>query len=208
MNIDIRIFGVPERMERIRELQRQLNIPDGKVVIDNNHEGVIATAKKVWLLPTDKSHVMVLQDDVELCDGFTEICEKIVKTHPDVIFSALSCDFYNQSVFNRYGMPKNSPYICVDNITAQCIIMPNRYIKPCINAWKDEIRGDDTNISYWANHNNIKMFISIPAIVQHVGVNSVFSPGKTWELSDVYCKTPSANWETKYYNNFTNFIRR
>lgn len=206
LNVSVRIMGVPERMDCIKRNQKRLNIPDELIFIDENHEGLLQNAKRAWSYPTDKPYVMVLQDDVELCDDFISYVDAIVKAHPDSIISLFSVQYTRPCAFTRY--PTETPYIKVNSITAQAIVMKTEYVEPCLAAWKDEYRGDDININKWATANDIEMLTTVPALVQHIGDESVFDRTRSMGRSEFYRKQPTeAHWEKTsviHWENITN----
>lgn len=202
----IRIFGVPERIDCIRENQKRLGIPDELVFIDEEHEGCIPTAKRAWSYPTDKEYVMVLQDDIELCDNFLKYVNMMIDAQPDAIISCFHLGITRRASVNR--IPTVSPYVGVKDVSGQAIIMKSEYVQPCIEAWKDEIKGDDTNITAWANENNIRIITTLPMTVQHLGIKSVFDPSRSLGMSEFYDKNPvDAAWDNGYVTNVTNILR-
>ena len=206
--LSIRIMGVPERMECIRKNQSILNIPDEMIIIDENYSGCIPTAKRAWGIPTEASHVLVLQDDVLLCDHFTEYCMRMIAAHPNVI---LSLHPPNQVCYkkNVKRMPVGTPYIQTKELTAQGIIMPAKYVAPCLLSWEDARRGDDTNILFWANQKKIPIITTLPTTIQHIGHKSVFNPNHRVVESDFYEQDPSwVDWDTQYYTSWTNVTKR
>lgn len=195
--VSIRIFGVPERIENIRENQKRLRISDEFIFIDENHEGCVPTAKKAWSYPTDKEFVLVLQDDVELCDNFMHYVNRIVEAQPDSIISLFSFQFARHTAVTR--APRVSPYVSTNLLTAQGIIMRTEWIEECLASWSDSVRGDDVNIANWANDNNIRILTTIPVIVQHVGDKSVFEPARVLGRSEFYNKKPTeVDWDNQY----------
>lgn len=204
--VSIRIFGVPERMECIRKNQKRLCIPDELVFIDENHEGCVPTAKKAWSYPTDKEFVLVLQDDVELCDNFLKYLNTIVEVQPDAIISLFSFQLARRASVNR--VPSVSPYVEIRQVTAQGLIMPTAYIQPCLESWKEGIDGDDTNITEWAKENGIRMLTTLPATIQHIGIKSVFDPARSLGMSEFYDKNPAdVAWDNSFITNIDNIIR-
>lgn len=206
--IDIRIFGVPERIENIRQTQSILGVPDDRIIIDENHDGCIPTAKRAWEIEPSAEHILVLQDDILLCKDFLNHCKRMIKAHPDAILSLFTP---NQVCFrkNIKRMPQNTPYIQTKELTAQGIVMPSKYIAPCLASWEDARRGDDTNILFWAKQNNILILTTIPTTIQHIGYDSVFDPGHLVLGSDFYDPDPSwVDWDTPHYTSWTNVTKR
>lgn len=205
-DVSIRIFGVPERIENIRDNQRRLGLPDDHIFIDENHEGCVPTARRAWTYPTDKEFVLVLQDDVELCDNFMHYVNVIVNTQPDSMISLYSTEFSRRRSVNK--VPTQSPYIATNILTAQGIIMRTEWIQPCVDSWRDNIRGDDANIVLWARANNIQILATIPQIIQHLGDVSVFDKSRSMGRSEFYSKYPTeANWSNSFVTQACN-VRR
>lgn len=207
--IDIRIFTIPERLNHAKEMQKILNVPDKNCIIDYNHDGVIPTAKKAWLIPTDCDYVMVLNDDLIFCDNFLHICNQIVKSMPDCIISLFPLQFQQREVLSHVGgIPKNSPYVTTDILSGCGIIMPTRYVKPCIESWRKDAVCDDTSIHNWARANNITVITTLPTTIQHVGYVSVARPGGNYLKTDFFEQSPVANWESTYLTSWTSLIRQ
>ena len=205
-DIDIRIMGVQERMDNLRYNQEILNVPEDRIVIDTHYDGCKETAKQAWLIDTDKPYVMVLQDDVELCNGFLGYCARIITAHPDKIVSLYSWQL--STAPPKGGMPTSSPYIITPTASGPGIIMKTDYVKPCVESWLDELPGDDTNIQKWAADNGISIVTTVPCILQHVGAISVYDPTRSLGESRYYDKDPSyVNWDTSYVTSWTNIIR-
>lgn len=202
----MRIMGVPERMENIRQTQEILKIPDENIFIDYEHEGVKPTARRAWSKETDKSHVMVLQDDVELCKDFLKYCYIIINKFPDFVVSLFPFQFRRNTDLGRWPV---SPYVQVKYCSGQGVIMRSDYINPCLSEWKDEIPGDDTNIERWANSKGIKIISTLPSIIQHIGDDSVYDPSRSVGRTVYYDPDPvGAMWESDFLNIYTNISRK
>ena len=204
--IDIRIFGVPERWQNIARTVDILSIKPDRIIIDTNHNGCIPTAKKAWSIPTDKPYVMVMADDAELCSNFTYYLEKIIDLFPDEIVSLFPIQFCG--VDPKGNNPKESPYVSTIYVSGLATIMPTKFVKPCIDSWRDDIRGDDTNIQMWAKANDIPIITTLPSIVQHIGDDSVFDSSRRIGRTIYYSEDPSyMDWDNRYVTSWTNIIR-
>lgn len=203
--IDVRIFGVPERMECIRLNQEILGVPDERIFIDETHEGCVKTAKRAWLAETDKPYTMVLQDDVELCDGFLSVCRRMIQAHPDVVFSLFPMEFNN---WRKGGLPKESPYIAARYMSGQGILMKTEWVRPCVDSWDRHILGDDVNIQRWAENTGKTILTTVPCTLQHIGDVSVFDPTRSLGRSPYFQKDVSdVDWESDYITPWTNIAR-
>ncbi len=199
--LDVRIFGIEERMENILTLNNHL--PGVTVVIDKNHDGIIPTSKKTWLIPTESTHVMVLNDDVLLCNDFYNICVTMINTHPKSIFTLFSFPYMDGSRINRCGgYPKKTPYVEVKSVGGAGIIMPREYIEPCISSWKPDAKHDDTSICEWAITNKIQILTPIPAILQHLPMPSTV--GHPQMQTKIFEEFPVADWSCGFVLNESN----
>lgn len=205
--IDIRIMCVPERLDNVKRINEILKVPEEKIFIDTSHAGVIPNAKKAWLAPTDKDYIMVLNDDLIFCNGFLDICNKIIKAVPNSIISLFPMQFQSRETIRSGGKPTISPYVETDILSGVGIIMPTKYVKPCIESWLPDAICDDTSISLWAKKNNIPIITTLPATIQHIGDRSFFNPGRPPIMTEFFEGNPEANWDNPYVTSWTNLIR-
>jgi len=203
--MDIRIFGVEERIDNIELNKKRLNVPDDKIFMDYERKGCKPTAKRAWVHPADKDYVLVLPDDVDLCDDFIHYCNLVVKNYGESIISLFPIQFLSRN--SIYRMPKN-PYVATRHLSGAGIIMPAEWVQPCIDSWVDSIEGDDTNIEKWGMANNKRMITTLPALLQHIGDVSVFNPKRAIGRTDFYRKDVSKyDWDNTYLNLWNNIAR-
>lgn len=203
--IDIRIFGVPERMDMIRRNQELLGLPDDRIILDPEHNGCLPTAKRCWALEPAGEHVLVLADDVLLCYHFTDYLERIVRAHPDEIIGLFPIQFPDRRHVSRF--PVRSPYVETKMLSGAAIMMRAEYVKPCLAFWKDERIGDDTNIQAWAKHEGIQILTTLPATLNHIGFVSVHDPSRSLGGTEFFRADPSdANWDDPYVTPWTNVV--
>lgn len=193
---DVKIMAHPSRRENVLKILKQLNMDESIVVYDDREGGgdALYTARKAWLapLPPEKTHRLVLQDDVLLCDNFLSIVYDIINTLRDSVIS----------LFNLVpaDLVKNKEccYKKYETLSGCAIIMPVIYIKDCwrwIDANCSENKHDDLLISEYCKKHLINMFTTIPAIVQHLGdteYNSLL-PAKynSLRISTTYTQHPT-----------------
>ena len=179
-----------------------------QILIDKEHKGCLWNARRAWKKKTEKPFVMVLTDDVILCDGFLEICDKIVNTHPDKVISLFPVQFLRSDLCNPIKL--KSPYISTNRVSGAGIIMPTEFIKPCLDYWDTSISTeDDANIKRWAEHNNITILTTIPSTIQHSDCVSVFNPNRSIGSTDFYDQSPQdIDWSSTFITPWTNIIRR
>lgn len=209
--IDVRIFGVPERMPQIQKNKELLGLPDEHIIMDYEHIGCMPTARRAWSFKDDEtakvSHIMVLSDDVELCDDFMSYCHRVIAAHPQEIISLFPLTLANRNMVGT--LPTRSPYVVVQQCSGAGIMMPREYVDPCISYWRDDIRGDDTNITRWARDNGVQILTTLPALIQHLDGVSMFDPSRNLGGTEFFNPNPSwARWDDPYVNSWTNIIRR
>lgn len=200
--IDVRIFTVPEREEMARKNQEILGLDDDHIILDKNHDGALATAKKAWSMKTDAPFVMVMNDDVELCKDFMKYCEKIITLHPDDVVSLFSYKLRKRKQVRQRA--RRTPYVRTDEVMGQAVIMKSEYVSQCLAYWSDDL-SDDANIGRWANDHQIPILTTLPCIVQHIGDDSVIDPERKIGRSDFYNPDPKdENWDDAYVTAFSN----
>lgn len=202
--VDIRIFGVPERMDMIRRNQGLLGLPDDRIVLDPEHNGCLPTAKRCWGLPAEADHVLVLPDDVLLCYHFTDYLERIVRAHPDAVIGLFPIQFPDRRHVSRF--PTRSPYVETKTLSGAGILMRADYIEPCLASWHSE-GGDDANIQRWAEREGIQVLTTLPAILNHIGFVSIHDPSRSLGCTEFFRADPSdANWDDPYVTPWTNVV--
>jgi hypothetical protein len=206
--VDVRIMGVPQRMGFIRDMLKQLESDQSIVAFDDRPKGGCGmyTARKCWLAPVPEgvTHRLVLQDDLDLCDGFKEIVEQIVGTWPKAfitLFSAL-VRFEHKKI--------QSPYVLVPGSSCYgpAIVLPVEQVSECF-AWIDKHLGleyphDDRAISEFAIMHRIPIITTIPSTVQHLaptasllGYNNKRKVSKVWRGRSGCI---GENWESARYS--------
>lgn len=200
--VDIRIMACPKRAENVNKLLQKLDLPEEAVTWDDRPEGgdAMYTARKAWLhpMPENAAHRLVLQDDVDVCENFKEVVEKIVKSHPKRVLSLIN--FLQPSNHPNYN---NTPYYRVFNMAGCAIVMPKEIIEPCMQ-WCDESTDevlkphDDLMISKYCREHNQMMVTVIPCIVQHPDDDSLFDKTYAWKRTSLmYDEHADADWKNK-----------
>lgn len=194
MSVEFRIMAVRERREKfILPMLDSLGMNESIVFYDHPREkedrNAMQNAKHTWLAPTRATHVCVLQDDLELCNGFVQAVEKCAENFPFSIFS-----FYQPRLKQQDRSPE-TPYIRIMGcgMYGQAIMIPAKLI-PLVFYWGDRNFGtdyphDDTVIGFFAKVNEIHVMATIPCLVQHLGHSeSVLGYNNKNKVSKVYQK--------------------
>lgn len=82
-------MAVPERAERVSRLLESLGLGPDAVMWDKTHAGHLPTWWRAVELTLAKntSHVLILEDDAEVCRDLIPSVERLVAAHPDRIFT-------------------------------------------------------------------------------------------------------------------------
>lgn len=196
--IDIHVYGVHERDDMIAATVTKLGLSYDNVHYDDRPERglMMYTAKKAWLapIPNGVTHRVALADDVEVCDGFLEICEQIIETHPDAVVSLFPYEFMKRipAIENA-----DTPYFKCNVLSGCAIIMPVKYIEPCFDYVKavfDDNCADDEGIQAYAESRGLLMLTTVPATIQHIGDDSVAFPGRFVRRTVYYDVAPKVDW--------------
>ena len=196
--ITYKIYGHPSRIDMVRRLQKSLNLPNTEVYLDDRPEKgyCIYTAKKAWLAPLEEgeTHRLALPEDMEICNGFKDIVERIVRAHPNDIIGLFPFDY--EIIVPDAFFRDNTPYIECCVLSCCGTIIPVQYIKPCFDwiyeKYHDEI-ADDTAIQAWARRNGVKCITTIPSTVQHLGDTSLVTPNAPIRRTRYFQKDMDAN---------------
>lgn len=202
MNIDIHIYGVHARDEMIAATVNKIGLTSDCIHYDDRPGGgpMIYTAKKAWLLapiPDGITHRISLADDVEVCDGFQDICTQIAATHPKSIISFFPYEFMQDTP----GIKDcGTPYFKAHILSGCAIMMPVEYIEPCFDYVKkrfNDICADDEGIQAWADANGIQILTTVPALIQHIGDESIANKGCFIRRTVYYEKEPVVDFTSR-----------
>lgn len=193
--IDVRIMAHPSRQKNVERILSALSLPEDIVSWDDREHGgdAMYVARKAWTQPIPEgcTHRLVLQDDVDVCDNFLSIAEKVAQNNTNQIVSFFHCEKYPDDV--RYirtrmlwgcavMMPVNHVILCWDYIEH----IPEQ---PWYRYAGDILRHDDNCIVAYAVENQIPMINTVPSLVQHIGDDSLVGI-KEKRISQDFVKSP------------------
>lgn len=221
MKFDIIIYGVQKRISNINKLKEKLSSQidnqdiSVKVILDdrtvNNSvrpNGSFYTAKLAWNSEWDLdiTHRICLQDDVDISDNFIEVVTKIITNHPNAIITLMPYlpDVQVEDLVTELKT-KDTPYIIPSRTSGPGVIIPTKYIndiwygrsitKPRVFYERDD-RDEDIMFAYYANRNNIKYLSTWPAIILHLGEDSIINTTLgSRRNDDSFMKVAQANWD-------------
>lgn len=202
--VGIKIVGVHERDHMIDEMNRQLQLPAGDIIYDERPGGGYAfqILKKAWLDPfaEGETHRVVLNDDLELCDDFINICNQIAKAQPNSIVSFFST-YFNSSYCDQEIQKLQTPYVRHDvGIFGCAIMMPKNVAIECMEFTSmnyPDIKFESRAFTEFARERGIPIITTLPGLVQHIGDESLVDQSLPIRRTTRFKKYPDADWNTK-----------
>ncbi len=180
VKIAYRIIAVRERQHLVEELLQKLNEPDSSVFWDEEHNGCMWNAIRLWRsykdLPEGTTHLMLLADDADVVNQFKDAVQKCVEHFPDCIWT-----FANYPQVNGKERGKFTPYIKIWNhqVRGMCYLMPVKLIEGWLAFYERYLSGvknwtcDNVTTSLYALLNDIDVMMPIPNLVFGKDVKSV-----------------------------------
>ena len=202
--ISIKIVGVREREYMIDEMNRQLQLSAGDIIYDERPGGGYAfpMLKKAWLDPyaEEETHRVVLNDDLELCDDFINICNQIAKAQPNSIVSFFST-YFNSSYCDQEIQKLQTPYVRHDvGIYGCAIMMPKDVAIECMEFTSmnyPDIKFESRAFTQFAREKDIPIITTLPCLVQHIGDSSLVDRSLPIRRTTRFEKYPEADWNNK-----------
>ena len=177
-DIQINIMGVVDRLAISASLQNQTG---GRLFTDKNKTGSWWNAKRAWSFNGGKSHILVLQDDVQLCEFMFPLTIGRSKVTPKHIITYFTGPWFGR--IRRWAKMRNEHWVRFQAVvTAQAILMPSDLVADFL-SWDGEHMQqkpmhDDPHIRAWQLENNIDTWCTVPELVEHIGAaKSIVWPG-------------------------------
>lgn len=174
-----RIIAVPERMEYVNALLKDLSTDDAKVLIDNEHNGCMWNAIRAWedyRSDPSATHWCVMADDTDVVNNYIQLERMCIERFPDAIWT-----FYSNEMQLSHR-PKFTPYINLQslNIRGIAFAMPVRYIDGYVALCKQMLskykyQRDDATCRIYALLNNIPVMTTIPNLVRSHEIKSAMA---------------------------------
>lgn len=199
--VGIKIVGVHERDAMIAAMNEELQLSATDIIYDTRDGGGYAfpILKQAWLAPyaEGETHRVVLNDDLEVCEGFREICEQIAAAHPDCIVSFFTT-YFNSGYCDEEIAALQTPYVTHDRGIFGCaIMMPKDVAIECM-SYTDEhypgIKFESHAFHQFALERGIPVISTIPCLVQHLGDDSLVDKMLPIRRTTRFVKQPAANW--------------
>lgn len=177
VKLGVKISGVEERNFLIvQELKKMGLLQDRESVVQYNGKtrnilGCFNRALKSFE-NTDVTHVLVLQDDADLCDDFLPILQRCCEKFENAVWSLFS------SRVKSEDRKTASPYIRIRGygVYGVGIVFPMKYFQDFMD-WQKEcvpegFEHDDVVIGEYCKQNGIDVMSTIPSLLQHLGGKS------------------------------------
>ena len=172
MKCDIKIMAVPTRMENVRVLCDKLSLSiQDDVYVDYKMEGKpLKTSRGAYCLPheSDTTHRLVLQDDIEVCNGLTGFCDELVNKYPNAIIALFN------SGYGATNAPDNAIFKS-NFLYGPAIIIPLHYLEimySFLDRTNPEFSHSDWFYSLFASMYQIPMITLNPVCIRHLKLNS------------------------------------
>ncbi len=166
--VAIQHYPTEERVRMKDRLLKQLdNDPRIKVVAD----GDLWTNCKACLRSAEQgaTHILVLQDDIEVCRDFLETVERAVELRPDKHITF----FTNRNRELSQAMNEGKRWVRIKRwLMAQAYVVPVSMVEPFIafadSALKADIKFDDDRWCVYHLYTRTYVWAVAPTLVQHL----------------------------------------
>jgi len=180
---------IPEREENVRKLSAL--IPDLKVIPADRSKCDLFTVYLDSLDATGYDGIVMIEDDIKLCDGFMEKIMKVLEQHKGEVVQFftralsknLSCGYKQGGTF--------SSTVCNYYPASFCKMLQDeeyiRYFKEVYYPTKHEpwTYPIDTYIAFVLGYNRMRHWLELPFLVQHLALKSTLG-GRSTKRQSIY----------------------
>jgi hypothetical protein len=125
------------------------------------------------LVTTGATHVLVLQDDLLLCDNFLDGCFRLIELKPDRLVSifymrpkvALACEEADTGWFVGIDLVYGGQFLCPIEFLRDFLPWVDRYVRP-------ELKHDDVRWRIWSRYSPAsprEVWTPVGSLLQHRG---------------------------------------
>lgn len=174
----------PGRLPAARRLARAVG---GEVVVDplpGAGGSPLRTAALAWgTLASRAGHVVVLQDDVRLAEGFVARVGQAARRYPDAAVAFYANWDTRNGAAVRLGACAGAHFVtAIDNEYTPCLalLLPARHaagFAAYATAFLEETKADDKVMMRYLRERRVRTLLSVPALVEHEGDVSVAANG-------------------------------
>lgn len=199
IKLKIAVVAVRERLSYVEKLREKLSLDYDSIFYDDEKKGPLNSIINILNTFKDYSHVIILQDDAFPCNNFLNKCKDIIDAHPNKVVALYPYDFMDEEI---NPINSESPYYNLKILSSVGLIFPNIYIKDFldyVNKYGDSWR-DDKTIREFCLSKSIHMIQTIPALVQHIGDNSIIAPDNPIRRTNYFYEDGNINWKSTKIN--------
>lgn len=202
MTVDFKIIASRERQAMAETLRDALGLTDADIVYDDRPGGgnPYIPTRQAWLLPhaDGVTHRVVLNEDVEICTRFREICEQMAAAHPEAAFSLFTMK-YDDDYYSEFISSLTTPYVAHDRtLWGAGILMPLNIVQECFRycdlVFDPETVHESYAILSYLMRKGVQILTTIPETIQHIGDDSLYDPDLPIRRTIRYEKEPAADW--------------
>lgn len=153
------IMAVPWNAQRLRNAVRIAQAVGAEIIWDERRDAMYTWRRTLDAAGADP--VIILEDDVQLVDGWRDKIEAAIAERPDMViqfFSLRPSDTESHEEPGRTFMMNQCYYLPAN--TANRLLAYSRY-------WDRDINGYDMCMADWMKANKLKYWMHIPSLVQH-----------------------------------------
>lgn len=201
MTVDFKIVAVKERQKMAESLRDALELADADIVYDERPGGgnPYVPTKEAWLKPCSAgvTHRVVLNEDVQVCQDFKQVCNQIAHSHPDCAFSLFTREL-DSIYYDDFITSLSTPFVEHNWALWGCaILLPLSIVEECfqyIDACFDENVHESYGILSFLKHRKIPIIAPMPVIAQHIGDDSLYDPALPVRRTCRFEEDPKVDW--------------
>lgn len=197
--VDYKIMAQYKRHESAERLTTALDLSASDIIYDKGDNSPLSTAIRAWSAPRkdEVTHRVLLQDDVWVCDNFVKICERISASHSNEVIG-----FFPYDTINIDFDLSDSPFYDLKILSGCAIMMSVKYINAFIEYAKEKPveNRDNWTLRAFCLENEIRMIQTVPALVQHIGDDSLFCADSGVRRTKYFQENPIADWDIQKVN--------
>lgn len=172
MTLSAGIVTVPSRLSMALSLQKKLG-SFSNVCLDSKLQGSWYGTRKAWEygLKQGTTHIMAIEDDVDVCQNFYDTTMLAIGQHPDQVISFYS--IASDRHFCAWATKNESSWYKLNDVpSGQCVIMPRlmvlRFLMFCDRYVAMEGKYEDMRLWGFMYFNKLSAYVVVPNLVQHM----------------------------------------
>lgn len=201
--VEIRIRTCPARAEMAEKLRTELGLPESSVFTDERENG--GSPLDLWFsmsenLPSDATHLCLLDEDTEVSAGFKDIVEQMTQAHGECAFSLFTTDL-NSRYFDEFIKGLKTPYLRCTRLFGCAVILPVSIVSECFAWIRNNLDTENVHDAYgvqeYLEQKGIPILTTVPGIIQHIGDQSLYDPSLPIRRTQRFEKNPEADWANR-----------